>query len=399
MKILISGCEIANNIATMKSALKKNGHDVESCAFGDNKFYSDKNIYDFKIEPLSLNTKSSKLLLRLAIEPALRIINISLKPLHFFKMLNRKYDAYIFIWRHSYFPFGLDLIILGRLLKKKLVIIHCGDDTRYRPIQSKIDKEILGIQYTNENDSTAYENYLKAGSPFLPAFWTQKIAEWSGGKIVSLRSHATFQGKPAYFFRFPQALILDGPKNARTSPLIVHAPSNRASKGSDYVLKSIALLREQSLDFDFELIENKSNDYVLSRLKDADILIDQTGPWFGRLGMEGLASSCVVFSGNRQDYYGIKDPSPVIQFNPNANELAANLESLIKNPDRREDLMKKGYTYWKQSYSEEKFADYIESIINDERPDSLFIPIDNHKKILLRYADNKVQKLIIHVLY
>jgi glycosyltransferase involved in cell wall biosynthesis len=399
MKILISGSEIANNIYSMKEALSLIGHDVTSCIFSNSAYYSNANSYDHIVNQFTFNYDYYPRLFRVPLKLMAFAINNSLRPFRFCALLFKKYDAYIYIWRTTYVPFKLDLFILGRLLKKNILIIHCGDDTRYRPIQFLIDTQDYNLDYVGADDISQLQGYLNNGSSFASAFWTQKMAEWSGAKIMSLRSHATFQRKESYFFRFAQKQLMSNNKLASKKPLIIHAPSLRISKGTKYVLEAIEILREKSLPFEFELIENKPNEYVLQRLRDADILIDQTGPWFGRLGMEGLACSCVLFSGNREDYYGIKDASPVIQFDPDPEELALNIERLLANESLRQDLMTKGYAYWQTKYSMESFAKYVVEILNGEAKECLFCAPPKYKETLLKYASNRCQKVIIQLFY
>lgn len=399
MRILISGFDIANNIATTKKALIRQGHEVDAFVFGENAYYDAGDIYNFRVKRFSVDLSPYPKILRLALKIILFAANNLARPMGFLTALRGKYDAYIYIWRYTFLPFGLDMFLLKRILKKNVMVIHCGDDTRYRPIQSKMDRDIFAMAYTEDVDGAAERKYLAEGSGFFSTFWTQKIAEWSGAKIMSLRSHATFQKSPAYFFRFSQESLMDRPKSAKARPLVVHAPSIRVNKGTGYVLDAVEALKKRSIDFDFELIEGKPNEYVIERLREADILIDQTGPWFGRLGMEAFALGCVVFSGNRQDYYGIKDSSPAIQFDPDSSRLACDLENVLCDIAARESLMRAGFFYWKENYSPEKFGEYVEKILIGSAESSLFYAPDGYRDILLRFAKGDLQKFVIRLFY
>ena len=91
-------------------------------------------------------------------------------------------------------------------------------------------------------------------------------------------------------------------------------------------------------EVDFELIENMDNDYVLERMKRADIVIDQPGIWVARAAVEAMASGCCVIGGNRSVYMQRFD-SPAIQFEPDVDQLAAVLKDLILDQDARQKKM------------------------------------------------------------
>jgi len=58
-------------------------------------------------------------------------------------------------------------------------------------------------------------------------------------------------------------------------PLILHAPTNRAFKGTDYVLASIERLKREGLSFRFRLVERVPHTKLTEMLADPDIAIDQ----------------------------------------------------------------------------------------------------------------------------
>ncbi len=72
-------------------------------------------------------------------------------------------------------------------------------------------------------------------------------------------------------------------------PLVVHAPSRRIAKGSDYILKAVEELK-QELDFDFKLLEHMPRQEAMKQVQQCDIFIDQL-----MLGSHGL-SSCEAMS-------------------------------------------------------------------------------------------------------
>jgi hypothetical protein len=82
---------------------------------------------------------------------------------------------------------------------------------------------------------------------------------------------------------------------------ILHAPTNRAAKGSEVVL---AALEDLSSDFDIEilLVENIPHAEALLLYREADLLIDQLKVgWYGALAVELMAMGKPVVSYIRED--------------------------------------------------------------------------------------------------
>ena len=85
-------------------------------------------------------------------------------------------------------------------------------------------------------------------------------------------------------------------------PLVVHAPSRRSLKGSEFVIKAVDALKEEGLDFDFLVIEDMPNAEALEHYRRADIIIDQLlMGWYGVLSMEAMAMGKTVIVYIRDD--------------------------------------------------------------------------------------------------
>ena len=73
-------------------------------------------------------------------------------------------------------------------------------------------------------------------------------------------------------------------------PHVVHAPSNRAMKGTEYILAAVERLRREGVPFTFELVENRTVDEARLAYEKADLLIDQLlVGWYGGLAVELMA--------------------------------------------------------------------------------------------------------------
>lgn len=301
-----------------------------------------------------------------------------------------KYEYFVFFWKTSFFPFNLDYFFL-KIAKKKIGVFYCGDDVRYRPIHRKV----------NESMSRSYRVLPLLESDhfifsFLGKLWPYKMASWFDCKIFSARSDLTFLDKAIYHFLLSQKNLVSS-KKAQDIPTILHAPTDRAFKETHKILEAIELLKKEKIKFNFVLLENVKNKVVLEHLKKSDILIDQVGFCLGSLGLEGLASSCVVIGGNDMDYVGYDIKLPVIRFPNSAHELSNILRWLILDKDKRQKLMRESLKACKEYYAPENFCSRILQIFSDGiKPDLL--PFENHKKMLLSCTENVLQKLCIYLL-
>lgn len=70
---------------------------------------------------------------------------------------------------------------------------------------------------------------------------------------------------------------------------ILHAPSNKNTKGTSCVINSINKLESEGFDIDFILIEKAPHETVLQHIKDCDIVLDQfIIGWYGVLACEAM---------------------------------------------------------------------------------------------------------------
>jgi glycosyltransferase involved in cell wall biosynthesis len=383
MKIFMGIHEIANLIKDFSETLSAAGYDVETLSYPRHRFFEhNRYTYTLKIPPGFKQSQYIRFLYPLLVLP-------------FYLPLVFKFDVFVFVWTETFLPLNLDLFLL-KLMGKKVIIFNCGSDVRYRPIQYRLDTEVLGLN--RFKDSTFEKSYVQNSSTFTRTFFSQKVEEWAGCQIVSLRDQATFQKKDYHFFHFPTPPMVDRPRPASATPLIIHAPSDRILKGTEYVLAAIERLKNEGLKFEFELIENKEHAYVLSRLRQADIVVDEPGVWVGRLSVESLAAGCVVIGSNNPAYIGLAEAdSPVIPFKPDAQQLAEILKELILNKPKRQELMNKSYDYWANHYSPAAFVAYFEDLLAGRA--KKFSALPHHRDLLLRFALDSYQRLLIRLFY
>jgi hypothetical protein len=372
-KILLGIHEIANNLKEIRECLIGNGYTI-TLITTKNKFYESKYKYEDSNKIIKLSSsRYSQFLIEPFYLPFIFLKNFYSHSIHFY------------VWNKSFFPAKLDFLLI-KFSKKKLLIMHCGDDVRYRPIQKTIDQK-FGLN--------TWSNSIKSNQLFFTNFYFQKISEITGS-VISIRDQSTFQSKSNFYLKVPMVEFIKTPKVLNQNIKILHAPSDPKIKGTIVVNEAIQILKNKNLIFDFIFLTNVPNDVVIKELKNTDILIDQPSTWLGRLGMEACALSCCVIGGNQKIYMGIYD-SPVIQFENDAERLAFQIETLIMNKSVLQEKMVMCYEYWKNNYSYESFSIYFKQVLNNCAP--TFSPLPNHKEILISAAENSFQKFLIKYFY
>lgn len=101
---------------------------------------------------------------------------------------------------------------------------------------------------------------------------------------------------------FPSAILVERPykvpletddsaieeRRTSTIPRIVHMPSNWKSKGTEIVTGAMRLLREEGLQFEFDLVSDVSHEESIHRMARSDLVIDQVNPSLGAYGMVSI---------------------------------------------------------------------------------------------------------------
>jgi hypothetical protein len=91
--------------------------------------------------------------------------------------------------------------------------------------------------------------------------------------------------------------IEPSPPRANGRPVILHAPSSRARKGTEQVIQACS-----GLDADLELVEGLRHDEAFERYRSADIVVDQLNAgWYGLFAIECMALGKPVLSFLRED--------------------------------------------------------------------------------------------------
>lgn len=130
------------------------------------------------------------------------------------------------------------------------------------------------------------------------------------------------------------AAIEQSPPSERERPLVLHAPSSRAKKGTEHVIAACA-----QLGLELELVEGLDHREAFERYRAADIVVDQLqAGWYGVFAIEAMAlgKPVVTFLHDEavrrtQEAFGVE--VPVVS--ATKETLADVLRPLAESPEER----------------------------------------------------------------
>lgn len=192
-------------------------------------------------------------------------------------------DLCLFIWQ-SFRPDGKDLPELKRR-GKKIIVRFCGSEVRDYDVAEQF-RQFHNQPSTNQkNDPLVHSfpqnlQYLRMAEKYADLLLC--------GSEMSLRP----------FYSSTSMLDISNiPHNAtqRKEPILLHAPTDWAKKGTADWLHVFRLLREAGLNFGVKLCEGMRHSEFIKEYSTADIYCGSmfTG---GKADIEAMAAGCVVYS-------------------------------------------------------------------------------------------------------
>jgi glycosyltransferase involved in cell wall biosynthesis len=122
-------------------------------------------------------------------------------------------------------------------------------------------------------------------------------------------------------------------------------------------MEAIEKLKQSGVDFEFELLRNKSHDEIMESIRNADILIDQmVAGWYGLISVEAMALGKTTVCFLRDELYNYIPDIPVINLNP--DNLAEGLKKLILEREKLQEYGKAGRKF------AEKYHDYAKNAMD-----------------------------------
>ena len=139
---------------------------------------------------------------------------------------------------------------------------------------------------------------------------------------------------------------------------IVHAPSKRAIKGTEYVLNAIDRLKTRYSNIELVLVEGKTQKEALKIFKTADIIVDQLfAGTYGMFAVESMAMGKPVIT-FISDTMKERLPAELPIVSGDRDSIETVLETLIKDSHMRNDLGIKGRAYV-ENYHDCKWGAYL----------------------------------------
>lgn len=127
-------------------------------------------------------------------------------------------------------------------------------------------------------------------------------------------------------------------------PVVLHAPSDEGIKGTTRVVAALQRLQKEGVVFKLRYLENVSNRVLRRELPGADVLIDQLHfPLHGKLGLEAMATGCVLATCDRPDFEPYPARRPIWHIEPAG--LEDRLRLLLTDRSLRMRLAAEGRRY------------------------------------------------------
>jgi len=342
LRIFIGLKEISNITSTYARAVQDLGYDTFTCVWNRNPYYPGSQynlvISDY-IKPIQPQKSKLKVYLMKVKRGTFRVL--------LFLYSLATCDVFIFTFGSSILPRFIDYPII-KLFRKKIISVFLGSEIRHWYAYEQ-EMCFLGMY----DDVEPYIKYVQnqPGVSLQNKLEIIQAAEKYADLILSLPSMSQLLNRPYMRINVPLDLHQYN-FNITTNeiPMVVHAPTDRGVKGTNFVLTAIEHLQQEGIEFNFKLIENMSNTKVRQLLADSEIVIDQLfSHSLGTLALEAMASGNVVLARFTPAYTLIPSDCPVV--NVNKDTLVEQLRNILLDRDLRLKLAHEGRRYVEKYHS------------------------------------------------
>ncbi len=249
-----------------------------------------------------------------------RILNRMRLTYYFFK-----FDIFHFYYGSTLFSNQLDLPFY-HIMGKKVIMHYLGNDVQGYKKSIEKYKWTNMLAYSGNEDIFSHDSKIEKRLEFESRHVDLKLvcapcySEFvPGSKVIPL----AIDTKSYAFTKHPQHEILE----------IMHAPTHRAVKGTNYIIAAIEKLISEGYPVRVNLVENVTHDQLKEEYKKCDFFIDQImGGWYGTAAIEAMALGRPVICSIRKSYFEYIDfgaEIPIIHADPDC--IYDSVLYLIKN--------------------------------------------------------------------
>ncbi len=278
--------------------------------------------------------------------------NILLYPWYLMKMISFfvyalfSFECFHFHFTRSLLPCNFDLFFL-KFLKKKVFFEFHGSELR-------------GLLR-----NIKYPYYEPDKAPNLQRRMLKRISRYADGFIlhdIELVSHLPDCDVPVHIV--PLRVDIEQytpvyPEEDKGVPVILHAPSKRSGKGTNYLLEA---LEKVNAPFELVLVEGMSQKDAIEEYRRADIVFDQISVGtYGVFAIEAMAlGKPVLVYVSEMMKESFPDSLPVVSVNP--DDLHVIIEALLLDGKRRYALGVRGRKYVEEYHDIRKNAKLLKDI-------------------------------------
>lgn len=338
MRVMHGLSEVAGQNRYSVIGLRENGVDAQGVVW-------DKHVFNYPYD-ISLHIDKSKRYL---------LPFYALKLFFFFIYALCRYNTFHFHYGRSILN-NLELWVYDLFGKKYFYEFHGSDLRDYEEFFKKSEMPFCQDYITSDKQRKRNKKICASAKqiilhddeliPYLPV-------EHAPVQIVPLRVDIT-----NFMPVFPE----ENPKTIR----IIHAPSKRATKGTEHVIAAVENLSRRYDGLELVLVEGKTQEEAREIYSTADIIVDQLYMGtYGVFAVEAMASGKPVIT-YISDEMKERLPEELPIISASINSIESTLEDLILNGKKRHEIGEQGRKYVEQYHDYRKIAKILIGIYSGE---------------------------------
>jgi len=212
-------------------------------------------------------------------------------------------------------PFEMiDLLVL-RWMGKKTIMLYQGSDARQKRYCLENHEITFADQFPSYNEETDCQKQFRI----------RRVEKWCD-HVLSVNPDLLDVLPPGATFHPYPNITIDADEPVYPEPkgevCILHAPSNRATKGSDLIIEALEELKREGVPLRLNLVEGISHEELLEQVAEADLVVDQIlSGWYGGFSVEAMSLGKPVVCYIRESDLehlppGMAEDLPFIQADP-----------------------------------------------------------------------------------